>query len=157
MLHSIAVTQDFLLITLFFRSYVECSLWCQHQYQFAGEKLLSYYYLSLTRMCTTQTHTLTSFVCKCACKRKPKCLLFLSAVIVAKIKVFSPQQIRLHLKQILQRYMVALFILDRCKEVSLNFCQRSKELMMQNRFMGHVLSARTLPVIHHPNPKPFSE
>lgn len=49
------------------------------------------------------TDTLMYFVCKCACKCKPKCLLLFSSAIVAKIKVFSPPQISLDLKVILQK------------------------------------------------------
>lgn len=44
----------------------------------------------------------------------------------------------------------AFVCLDRCTRPSLDFCQWSKEPMMLNRFMGHVLSALALALIHYP-------
>lgn len=87
-------------VTLFFSTLCGVNVGISLQ---GKKKLLLYYCPFIKIYVCADTDNAIYFVCKCARKCKSKCLLLFASAIVAKIRVFSPSQINLHLKAILQK------------------------------------------------------
>lgn len=69
-------------------------------------------------------HTLNVFLpAKVRVNARQSVCFYFPQTLLRKIKAVLLPQISLYLKVILQKVYGSLFILDRCKEVSLNFCQ----------------------------------